>query len=58
MFPKEIQVIFDAQTALQAAQVNDPRFDQLVEALIERTGLSKEQVVQNIIHLANGNISI
>ena len=58
MFPPEIQVIFDARTALQAAEAKDPKFDQLVQALIERTGLSKEQLVENIIRLANGDISV
>ena len=58
MFPPHVQLIFNAQEALQAAQLNDPRFDQLVEKLMERTGLDKEQVVRNIITLAQGNTNI
>lgn len=58
MFPPEIQTIFNAQNALQAAQANDPRFGQLIEALMQRCSLSKEEVVQNIIQLANGNLNV
>ena len=58
MIPKEIQIIFDARTALNAAQTNDPRFGQLVEALMQRLSMTKEEVVQNIVQLANGNISV
>lgn len=58
MFPPQIQLIFDAQQSLQAAQANDPRFGQLVEALEKRTGLTKEEVVKNIVQLANGNLNV
>jgi hypothetical protein len=58
MFPPEIQLIFNAQAALHAAQANDPRFGQLVEALMERCSLDKDQVLGNIVQLANGNISV
>jgi hypothetical protein len=58
MFPPEIQLIFNAQEALNAGNMKDPRFDLLVTKLEERTGLDKEQVVRNIIQLAHGNIKI
>lgn len=55
MFPKEIQTIFNAQTA---GQQNDPRFEKLLDALVERTGLNKDEVINNIVRLANGDISV
>lgn len=56
MFPPEVQLIFNAQTAIQAGQTGDPRFEQLVDKLMERLSLTKEKVIHNIILLANGKI--
>ena len=58
MFPPEVQLIFNARTALEAGNANDPRFDELLARLEVRTGLNKEQIVKNIISLAQGNIHI
>ena len=56
MFQPEIQLIFNAQTALSAAQQNDPRFEQLVSKLMERCSLDREQVIRNIVQIAQGNL--
>jgi len=56
MFPPEIELIFNAQKALNAAQQEDPRFNQLVERLMERLSLDKERTIRNIVLLAQGNI--
>ena len=58
MFPKQIQIIFNAQTALQAAEQNDPNFEVLVTSLTERCSLNREQVIRNIVQLAQGNTNI
>lgn len=58
MFPPEIQLIFNAGKALQAAEQKDPRFHVLVENLMERCSLSREDVIRNIGQLAQGNFSI
>lgn len=58
MFPPEVQIIFDARAALESAQQNDPKFEQLVQALIERTKLPREEVLSNIVRLANGDLSV
>lgn len=56
MFPPEVQLIFNAQTALQAAQAGDPRFEQLVSALMTRCSIDRERTIRNIVLLAEGNI--
>lgn len=58
MFPPQVQLIFDARTALEAANSNDPRFEALVLTLMQRLQISREQCLQNIVQLANGNITI
>lgn len=58
MFPKEIQVIFDARTALDAANQKDPRFDILVERLMWRLSMDKQTVLEKMVQLAQGNIHV
>ncbi|CAB4134424.1 hypothetical protein UFOVP273_58 [uncultured Caudovirales phage] len=58
MFPDAVDLIFKAQIALQAAQAGDPRFETLVEKLMERCSLSADQVLNNLIQLSQGNVSI
>lgn len=58
MFPKQIQIIFNARDALQAAEQNDPNFEVLVTRLMERCALNREQVIRNIVQLAQGNTNI
>lgn len=58
MFPPEIQTIFDARAALEAANQNDPRFEVLVIKLMERMSMDRQTVLQNIVQLAQGNIHI
>jgi hypothetical protein len=58
MFPPRVQLIFNAQAALEAGNQQDPRFDVLVAKLEQRLGLTKEQVVRNIIAIAQGNTNI
>ena len=58
MFPKQVQLIFNAQQALQLGQQGDTRFSELVERLMERCSLSKEQVIRNIGQLAQGNTQV
>lgn len=58
MFPPEIQLIFDARTALSAAEQGDPSFETLVSKLMERCSMNREQVIRNIVQLAQGNIRV
>lgn len=56
MFPPQVQLVFNAQTAIHAGQTGDPKFHELVDKLMERLQLTKEQVMHNTILLANGKI--
>lgn len=58
MFPPEILIIFNAITALSAAEQGDPRFEVLVERLMEKCFLDREQVIRNIVGLAEGNVNL
>jgi hypothetical protein len=58
MFPPEVQLIFNARIALQAAEQGDQRFDLLVTRLMERCSLNRDDVIRKIGQLAQGNTSI
>ena len=58
MFPPEIQQIFNARTALEAADQIDPRFELLVSRLMDRLSLDRETVLQKMVQLAQGNINV
>lgn len=58
MFPPHVELIFKAQTALAAGQAGDHRFEQLVQALMDRLSISRETTIRNIVQLAEGNVNI
>lgn len=49
-------IIIMANQALEAKQLSDPKYDQLVEKLQERLNLTKERVESNIMLLASGQM--
>ncbi len=46
------ELMLKAQMALTAKQVEDPRYDQLVEALMQRLALPRDTVEDQIVKLA------
>lgn len=58
MFDNRVQLIFQAQAALAAANNNDPRFEELVSRLMDRMSIDRLTVLNNIVHLAQGHVNI
>ena len=48
------ELMLKAQIALTAKQVGDPRYDQLVEALMQRLSMGRADVEEHLVALSKG----